>query len=133
MRRLYNVKGSGRVWKRNDLFPLVGVSDGGDEAIAAPGKRFHIPGVLSVVSQSVTNLLYAEIKPALKINEGIVSPERLLNFLAVNNLSRPIRKQKEYAEWLRVEFEGDSGLAQYPVGGVQFEGPEADESGGARR
>jgi len=111
------------------MFAEIGVADGSDEAIATAGNRFDVPGFVGIVSKRVANLPYAEVDAAFKVHEGVVAPNVALKLLPGDDLTGALRKQQEDAEGLWMDFQGESGFAQFSVRGVQFEFAETDRRG----
>ncbi|HWN74596.1 MAG TPA: hypothetical protein VNO13_02565, partial [Candidatus Udaeobacter sp.] len=72
-----------------------------DKAITATRKSFDVARFLGIVSERRPDLIDAEIYPAFEVHEGVVTPERSLDFLASHDLSGAFRKQQEHSERLR--------------------------------
>ena len=106
------------MWKRDDVFRIVVAAyrgtaylsgtHRGDETIAPAGDCFDVPGIFGIISESVANLFYAEIKTAFEIHEGVRAPKSLLKFLAVDNLPRATGKKVKHSKGLGMKLQQDS-------------------------
>jgi len=103
----------------------VTVGYGGDEAIALARDGFDVARALGVVGQSVADLLDAEIDSGFEVDISIVAPEAALDFFTGDELPGAFGEQLENTDRLGMNFEGESGFAQFAAGGVQFERAEA--------
>jgi hypothetical protein len=104
-------------------------ADRSDEAIAAPVEGFNVPGALRVISQHGANLLNAKVNAALEVYSGVFTPKAKLNFFPADDLATAFGEQEERSKRLRMQFQGDSGFAQFAVRGVQFKTAETDDRG----
>jgi len=74
--------------------------NGRNETIAATGECLYKTGIICVVAQGVTQLLDRNVKASVELDESILRPELIPQFLAGHDLARPLQQQNQHAEGL---------------------------------
>src|SRR5579859_7320730 len=84
------------------------------------------PFLSTAVSQRGANLVDREIDASLEIDEGIGSPDVLMNFIPRDDLPRSLGKHQQHGELLRLELYRDGTLPQFAVDRINFKRAEAN-------
>jgi hypothetical protein len=69
--------------------------DRGHEAASAPRKGFNVTRRLGVVVKRVSHFPDSHAKAVIKLDEGVFRPQALPDFLAGDNLPRPLEEHHE--------------------------------------
>jgi len=83
--------------------------------------------MVSIVVQNGPDLLDALVEPVLKVNEGFVTPDLLLNFFASHDLSGVADEQGKDSERLRRQLEWYSAFVQFFAIEIELEDAEAEK------
>jgi hypothetical protein len=79
---------------------------GGDEAVAATRHGFDETRGSRGVVQYGANLADANIQALLKVDECVLIPKFMLNFLSGDELARAADKKRKELEWLWLKMQG---------------------------
>ena len=101
------------------------------KSIPGPRKSLDIPGVARIVQDHPAQLLDRRIERGVEFNVRIVRPQRLLEFLAADNLAMPSQQIAQEAKRLGLNLELGAALAQLPRRQVSFIRTEANLVGRA--
>ena len=99
---------------------------GGDEAVAATRYGFDETRSSRRVVQYGANLADANIQGLLKVDERVLIPKFMLNFLSGDELPRAADKKRKELEWLWLKMQRYLALAQVACARVQFEITKSD-------
>jgi hypothetical protein len=78
---------------------------GKKEAVPAAREGFDEVWMRSIISQRGPNLVDSEIDAAFEIDEGIASPDVLMNLVPGDDLPCPLGKHQQHSELLRLELD----------------------------
>jgi hypothetical protein len=81
----------------------IGSFDFREEAVAAPGNRFHKAGTLGGVAEGLTDFVDRFVEPVVEIHESVRRPEMLLKFLASYDLAGVLQQHPEDSKGLFLE------------------------------
>jgi hypothetical protein len=96
-----------------------------DKSVSPPRDRFHILRGAGVIVQCLSYPIHCFVQGLIEVNEPI-APNLLLQLLAGDDLTWPLRKHSQDPERLLLQPEHDSMLAQLHGVAVQFVHSEAD-------
>jgi hypothetical protein len=97
-----------------------------DETVTVARDCLDKAWFLGIIAQCCSNLVDGEVDAAFEIDKGVVSPDVLVNFFAGDDLSSAFYEQEKNSELLPLELDHTAALAQLAIGGIEFEGAEAD-------
>ena len=72
------------------------------------------------------DLVDGEVDTALEIDEGVISPDLLVNLFAGNDLTSALHEQQQDSKLLRLKLEHMAALTQLTIRRVDFEWTEAN-------
>jgi len=99
---------------------------GGDEAVAATRYGFDEARCSRGVVQYGANLADANIQALLEVDERVLIPKFMLNFLSGDELARAADKKRKELEWLWLKMQRYLALKQVACARVQFERAKSD-------
>ena len=98
--------------------------------ISVLGNGSDIPGLGRIVSESRTDLRDAEVQAAIKVHEGVASPDCLVQLVARNNLISALDKAGEYLRGVRLQTNYRALAPEFPCGKIEFEHVKTNASRG---
>jgi len=125
-------------WRRRNKLG----ADRGEKAVTMPRDGLKVERIVGVVAQGCSDLLDALIDALLEVNESVVSPELLLNFVACHQLAgvggeqrqeferlgRKFQQRAVFTQFFQVEIELEDSEAQKPVRIAQGVTPRVPQS-----
>jgi hypothetical protein len=98
-----------------------------NEAIAAARQSFHELWRCRVVAKRVTQSADGRVHSVLEINERVVAPQALSQFVARNQVTRSLEKRFEDLERLTLEGHARPVLAELAGAKIQFKHTEPND------
>jgi hypothetical protein len=105
--------------------PFANGIQGEKKTVAVPMNCLDVPGVSRRVSQCRAKFGHGLVQAAIKINEGVLRPERLANLLTSHQFSRTLQEEGQQLERLLLQFDFDSELTKLGGAQVYFKDTEA--------
>jgi hypothetical protein len=97
-----------------------------EKAVSVARKRFDVERAVGIIAKRRPDLLNAFIHALFKINEGLLPPELLLNFIPGHDLARVAREQNQKFERQGRQLEQSSGFTQFFGVEIQLEDAVAE-------
>lgn len=98
------------------------------EAITAARKGLDVAWLLGIIAQGCPKPLDAEVQTLFEIDEGIATPQFLLDFIARDQITGATGEQGQDLEGLRWNRNRLAILAQFASLQVRLEGSKAKDS-----
>jgi hypothetical protein len=98
----------------------------GQKAVSAPGHGLHEPGIGGRVPERLAQLVDGSIQAVVEIDERVLRPEFLAQFLARDDVSGPLQEKTQNLEWLFLKADAGAVLAQFPRHEIHFKDPKTD-------
>jgi hypothetical protein len=97
---------------------------GGDEAVSTLGNGLNVPGIFSIVSESISEFANRNAQAAVKVDEGVSLPDASLNFLTAHHVPGILQEYDQKTERLLLELHPPSLLQKLTGHSIHFEGAE---------
>ena len=77
--------------------------DRDDEPISPARQSLNILGVLSGITDSLSQYRHSDVNAAVKVHNGVIRPEHLLDFIPGHNPALAFDESSKNLEWLLSE------------------------------
>jgi hypothetical protein len=100
------------------------IFDRSNEAVTALGQRFDKAGVLGMVAQRLSQLVYGDSQAVIEVDSGVRAPQLLLEFLPADHLAWTLQERSKDLEGLALKPDPNTRAAQFSSFEVRFKDPE---------
>lgn len=100
--------------------------DWADKAISSPVQGLDKPGVVGIISQRLTQLLYRGVQAQVEIDERVLRPKALPQFFPSDDLIGAFQQHDQNLKRLVRELDPYAGLAQLACLQIELEKAEPD-------
>src|SRR5258708_36227251 len=103
-----------------------------DESVAAAGQRLDIARVLCSIAKSLAQPVDGVVQTVIKINERVVRPELLAEFIACDHVAGTFQQHGQNLKRLILQPDSSAVLEEFSCAEIDFKRPEPGGRGGRR-
>jgi hypothetical protein len=99
-----------------------------DKTIPTARKRLDISRRARIIAERLANLADAEVQTLIEVDEGAITPDLPVDFLARHDLAAALHQQRQQLNGLRCELHEVGALAHFSAASIELERSEAKHS-----